>query len=442
MNEFNDFGKKLREIIAKHSFLGIDEARRIICEINNFLYTTHPNIGKFDVDGMDFEYFSDFHKFWHKHHQEILDCEIDDTQCELVADALHDIYLLTDGEAFHTVYNTGNLDDEQICRVRFFTANQDFRISMEFLKLVDKYESDPSIFDETTIFNDPNRFLTEIKVNTQSQNDKRIKYAKNLAKFIIDHQCSPYGIIKKYKYDLKALREALKASNSGFGNKKADMFIRDMVVLGVWENVENFEAINVASDSNTIRVALRTGIIKTKIPLLTSFMDIFGYQYSYIDDMNALAWRKVWEIWVRKYPSESIASPCLIDYFVYNVVGKQFCNNILAHYKCLKFGHIFRWHSSKNRTCQICYQQTGERVPAKLYEKTLPCMHEEGYVAIHNSNFVKNMPDDKKIDNCPFHFICKDRVKFNSPKSISIMGKTGWETAYTKTGEGGGGLMA
>lgn len=108
------------------------------------------------------------------------------------------------------------------------------------------------------------------------------------------------------------------------------MFLRDMVVLGVWKNVDNFDKIDVASDVNTIKVALRTGIISTAIPLVSSFLDIFCHQYSYIDKMNALAWRRVWEIWQSKYPLETISSPCLMDYFVYGVIGKQFCKSSLA----------------------------------------------------------------------------------------------------------------
>lgn len=52
------------------------------------------------------------------------------------------------------------------------------------------------------------------------------------------------------------------------------MFLRDMVVLGIWQNVDGFDKIDVASDINTIKVALRTGIIKTEIPLVSSFLDI------------------------------------------------------------------------------------------------------------------------------------------------------------------------
>ena len=32
------------------------------------------------------------------------------------------------------------------------------------------------------------------------------------------------------------------------------MFIRDMVVLGIWENIFGFDEIDVASDINTIKV--------------------------------------------------------------------------------------------------------------------------------------------------------------------------------------------
>ena len=114
------------------------------------------------------------------------------------------------------------------------------------------------------------------------------------------------------------------------------MFVRDMVVLEIWNEVKGFEKIDVASDVNTIKVALRTGILKTAIPLVSSFLDIFCYQYGYIDEMNANAWRRVWEIWKKTYPEECISSPCLMDYFVYKVVGKQFCKESLSIYKCEK----------------------------------------------------------------------------------------------------------
>lgn len=137
------------------------------------------------------------------------------------------------------------------------------------------------------------------------------------------------------------------------------MFVRDMVVLGIWQNVTDFERINVASDVNTIKVALKTGIIRTAIPLVSSFLDIFCYQYEYIDDMNAAAWRRVWEIWKQKYPKESISSPCLMDYFVYNVVGRQFCKESLPIFTCPN-GHIFRWHSAKTRPVRYATDKESE----------------------------------------------------------------------------------
>ena len=53
------------------------------------------------------------------------------------------------------------------------------------------------------------------------------------------------------------------------------MFLRDMIVLGVWEKPKNFDKIDVASDINTVKVALRAGILKTAIPLVSSLLDIF-----------------------------------------------------------------------------------------------------------------------------------------------------------------------
>ena len=233
---------------------------------------------------------------------------------------------------------------------------------------------------------------------------------------------------------------------AGFGNKKTDMFLRDMVVLGVWQDVENFDKVDVASDINTIKVALRTGILKTKIPLISSFLDIFCYQYSLIDEMNALAWRKVWEVWHQKYPSECIESPCLIDYLVYRVIGKEFCKESLSIFECETKQHTFKWHSARNRTCQVCYKK-GINNKAHVIKKVLPCTDPEGYLVIQNSAFVSgNNALLPNIKECPFVSVCESKTnnfrKLNPPKSISILGQTGWETAKTRAFEGGGGLMS
>lgn len=89
MKEFTAFCQSFKGIMDRHPQLDIEGAREIIQQINEFLYTTHPHIGTIEKFGNTFNYFSDFHKFWHKHHQEILNCEIDECKCEQVADALH-----------------------------------------------------------------------------------------------------------------------------------------------------------------------------------------------------------------------------------------------------------------------------------------------------------------------------------------------------------------
>lgn len=440
---FSDFCDAIKGIIDSYPTMNIDGAREIVKEINDYLYTTRPNIGTLNVLGKDFNYFSDFHKFWQQHHKEILDCRIDEGKCSQVADALHDIYVLTNGSAFTSVWDKCGLENPDVCRIRLLTANQDFRGSRKFSDFAEVFNSDDSLFDETVIVDEPEELLTALNVGTLSQNDKRINYARNIAKFVLSYNCSPYELIDKFGRDIYALRTALIASNSGYGNKKADMFLRDMVVLGIWSNVSGFEKLDVASDVNTIKVALRTGIIKTKIPLVSSFLDIFCYQYEYIDNMNAAAWRKVWEKWVEKYPGDNIASPCLLDYFIYNVVGKQFCKESLAIFRGDNCGHVFRWASSLNRTCRTCYNMGIKHQKAHLIGKVLPCTDKEGYLAIQKTDFNKQLKkENKQITKCPFVDICGDNKNKMPPKSISILGQTGWQSAYTYEGNGGGGLMA
>lgn len=159
--------------------------------------------------------------------------------------------------------------------------------------------------------------------------------------------------------------------------------------------------------------------------------------------MNALAWRRVWNIWNERYPNETITSPCLLDFFVYNVVGKQFCKEILFVFECETHEHRFKWHSVRNKTCQVCYHN-GIRNHAEVVQKIMPCMDPEGSIALRETDFYRSKVANPNIDRCPFFEACQNNGfnMLSPPKSISILGQTGWYTAYTKKGQGGGGLMA
>ncbi len=442
MNEVSNFINRIKNISGNMTDLSIDKARLIIKEINEFLFTNYEDIGTTDILGNSYKYFSDFHKFWEKNHKEILNIQIDEEKCRLVAEKLHEVFVRTNGIVFRKIYDTNGLCAEDICKVRILTANQDFRGSRSFKQLSDVFIDDGSIFDLNKIFTDPESFVKDIGITGLSQNDKRVQYAKNIAKFILDNHTTPYEIIHCFDNNVKEFKNALICSNSGYGNKKADMFIRDMIVLGIWKDIVGFDQIDVASDINTIKVALRTGIMFSAIPLVSSFLDIFCYQYSYVDEMNAKAWRKVWKIWNSKYPEETIASPCLLDYFVYNVVGKQFCKPNLFLFQCDEEKHRFFWHSGRNKTCQICYKK-GKHNYAHSIDRIMPCEGEHGAVFFEKSEFYRSNVASPNYDNCPFKSICDQNncKELQPPASISILGQTGWTNAYAKKENGGGGIM-
>lgn len=428
--------------------LTLQQTRYIISKINEYFYTNYDGIGTVQALQGEFEYFSEFHKFWEKNHRQILNPQIDIQKCKEVAEVLHTLYLKYGKELFYELYNTGNLSKEAICKIRYFSANQDFRGSVDFDKLKKVYEEDPSTFDKEAISNEPEDFIKKISAVKLSQNDKRVKYARESALLLKKLNIEPIKLIDVCKGDLLKVKELLMSNRgAGFGNKKADMFLRDMVVLGVWDKVLNFDRIDVASDVNTIKVALRTGILKTDIVLLSSFLDIFCYQYTLMDEMNAKAWRKVWEIWHDHDSKACVESPCLIDYLVYKVIGKEVCKEILYIYKCDTEGHTFKWHSGKNKTCQICYQKHQIKNNATVIKKILPCTDAEGYIAISKLDIVAckdALLHDMKA--CPFKKVCKPDTdtfkKLNPPKSISILGQTGWLSAMTDKDCGGGGLMS
>ncbi|MHA1223734.1 MAG: hypothetical protein ACTSP3_10925 [Candidatus Heimdallarchaeaceae archaeon] len=423
----------------------IDVQRQFLSELNEFLYTSPGDLGTVNLLGMTFEYFSEFHKYWEKNHRKILNPKIDDEKCLQVADVFHDIYLKYGKKPFTELYDTSGLTPQEICKIRFFTANQDFRGSRPFEKFAKIYLNDPSIFDTKYIHKEPVKFLSNLGLSGLSQTDKRAKYAEKAAQILLNNELEPFDLFEFHNKDYAAIRKKLtNTQGSGYGKKKTDMFLRDMRQLEVWPKGKNYDIIDVASDINTIKVALRTGILKTDIVLLSSFLDIFCYQYELMDEMNAKAWRRVWELWTEKYPTETVEGPSLLDYLVYRLIGKEFCKDRLYLFECSVKKHTFYWHSSRNRTCQICYSKEKKKYHANLIHKDLPCKYEEGKKVIKNNKIKEKILPD--IEECPFIDVCKPKsekfIKLNPPKSISILGRTGWQTARTNSGEGGGGLMA
>lgn len=437
MNSIEQFAKNINNEL--NTPFSINNARNIVNEVNRYFYTRGSVVCKTTALGEQMSYFSEFHKFWEEYHREILKIQIDIKKCEDVAEVLHSIYN-NNPNLFADIWNTYGLDDNVVANVRFLTANQDFRGSRSFEVFSQRYKDDPSIFDIAHIEKNPEQFIKDIGITSLSQSDKRTDFAKNAARFVAEKGLSePFQLLDYYNNDLLELRKnMIDYPNIGYGNKKTDMFLRDMVVLGIWKKTKNFDKIDVASDANTIKVALRSGIITTEIPLVSSFIDIFCYQYSYIDEMTAQAWRAVWQAWATRYPTETVSSPALLDYLIYNIIGRNYCKESLCLFKCEKYGHDFYWHSSRNRTCQICISN-GERNSAQVVKKMLPCVNNEG------KKVFLNMKDNFGFSMCPLVEVCKlneNSIILQPPKSISIKGQTGWTTAYTDSESGGGGLMA
>jgi hypothetical protein len=90
----------------------------------------------------------------------------------------------------------------------------------------------------------------------------------------------------------------------------------------------------------------------------------------------------------------------------------------------------------------VCLKNGIKKVKAQPIARMMPCSNEEGYVAIQETPYVLSLPDEQKISECPFKEICQENRYLQPPKSISILGQTGWTTAYARKNEGGGGLMA
>ena len=477
---FENFIRQLQQYPSGK--ISLIDIRNTIRTINEFFYTTYRDIGTVTALEQNFQYFSDFHKFWKEHHAEILDFQIAEDKCAAVADVLHNIRDHYGDEPFAVTLDTANLPPEAIAQVRYFTANQDFRLPLG--AQFSKYREDCSQFDAATIYQRPVGLLEYFELTGASQSDKRADYARNAAKLLIDRGIDVFDLAEHCDNDAVKIRRLLtETANIGYGDKKANMFIRDMWSLGVWTGLQNIDKIDVASDVNTMKVALRTGIVKTAIPLLSSFLDIFGYQYILTDAMCVKAWRRVWEIWKEQNPNTALDSPAFMDFFLYNVIGRKFCNDRLYQYRCTgNPNHTFET-GGRSSNCQMCQAETKTEVTlaiedekkfyvcngperhhipkkpgrlkycpqcrnkvvhkSELIQRMLPCMSDSEIA--RNFDFAYSL-DGKPIHRCFFVYACQpqspDFIPFDPPKSISIKGRTGWTEAYSDRKRGGGGLSA
>ncbi|MCF7897748.1 MAG: hypothetical protein K9L87_03255 [Candidatus Omnitrophica bacterium] len=381
------------DTILKNTKDEYELAAFMLYEINKFLYQKNTKLEN--------NYISEFHKYWKKNHEKVLQPIIEKTEAFEVAKILEDIYA---HNKIKTQLNTLGLSKKRIANVRFFTAIQDFKTDINAkVNPFELYKIQPDFFKPKKILK--NELLIDELLNrigADSQIDKRKPWMRKAAELLIEkYDGCAFNINKAHNGDVLEIKKSLvDPGKYGFSQKKADMFLRDMVDLGVWEYRKNIDKINVMSDKNTMRIALRTGILQFRIPLLASYMDVYCYQYGLVDRWSAKAWREVWVQWDSIKNNHRPATPASIDYFIYRM-GKLAC-----------------WKSETRRKCPPGNPISNRRLEALVIQDKL---------IFNERNF------------CVFERVCKDKNKIlKHPMSISIYGRTGWKSGITDEGGGGG----
>lgn len=402
--QIEDFLKRLLAPIDKEASLkfclpGNDEEAasliaNILSQISQFFYAQPAALRgiKCNTAWGTADYFSEFHKFWEEHHEFVLGVSVNEAQCKKVAERLETSY---NPFSPSSVFDTYQLTPQQIANTRLFTAIQDFGFGLkrDFFALA---QEQPYLFEPTEVIRHPNyaRQQLEYLGVADYQPDKRMEWASRCAEWLVaNYDGEAFNLGGKHSYNAVEIRNALVEATVGMNEKKADMFMRDMQELGVWE-LKQFEEVSVASDMNTMRIALRLGIVSTRIPLLSSFLDVFCYQYGVIDRATASSWRRVWELWCQIPNNHSPTSPAYIDFLIYNM-GRNCCK--LSKRRC-------------EEQCTVLQRQR-----CVLNKLALPDCG--GW--------------------CIFKGLCGEETrKLNPPKSISIFGRYGWTTAYSDDGGG------
>ncbi|MBM3141768.1 MAG: hypothetical protein FJ005_01790 [Chloroflexi bacterium] len=399
MSNFLEFLEKLAQHCGIRfkigEFEGEDEyklAANILNEINSFLYQKKAILPS--------EYISEFHRYWEENHEKVLSPKINPKgECLTVAKVLEGIYK---SNIIRVQLDTLDLTEEEIANVRFFTAIQDFNIDVHARSNpFEFYKRHPNCFRPEKVMN--NALLVDELLNflgAQSQRDKRKPWMLNSARLLVEqYNSSAYAINKVHDGDVVEIVKSLTAEEKyGFSIKKSHMFLRDMADLSVWKYKRNVEKLDVMSDKNTMRVALRTGIIQFRIPLLASFLDVFCYQYSMVDRLNRESWREVWEKWGEIPKNHRPPTPASMDYLIFRL-GKIACR-------------------PSKRICPPEKEIAEKRLESLVPQDRL-IFRDDGY--------------------CIFTQVCQlERKMLNAPNSISIEGRTGWKSGKTNEGGGGG----
>lgn len=367
-------------------------AAGLLAAINRFLYQKKATIPS--------EYMSEFHRYWEQNHEHVLSPRIDPGgECLRVAMVLEGIYRRG---PVRVQLDTLGLSKEEIANVRFFTAIQDFNVDVQArANPFEFYKRHPECFDPAKVVR--NALLVDRLLNflqAESQRDKRKPWMVNAARLLQErYGGSAYHINEAHEGDVIEIVAALTSEQRyGFSTKKAHMLLRDMADLGVWEYRSNVDKLDVMSDKNTMRIALRTGILQFRIPLLASYLDVYCHQYALVDQFSRLSWRRVWEVWDDIAGNHRPPTPASIDYLVYRL-GKIACRP----------------------TRRLCPPEKAAAV----------------------NRLESLVPQDRLLFGpdryCVFCGVCAtERKVLNAPNSISIEGRTGWKSGRTNEGGGGG----
>lgn len=364
-----------------------ERARRFLSELAAFLYQ--------DLSEDNHDHISAYHEWWERHHLDVLGLKVDDTQCRRVAHVLAEIF--AEGQV-QVRPPSQQLPPSLVANVRFLTAAQDFggRFRGDPFDLA---ASAPSLFDPACILADFPGAIDRIlhHIGAQAQFDKRHDYARRGAAWLQEeHGGEAIRIYEDCGGSIRAACRALtdKQLRLGFSAKKANMFVRDMFDWGIWHPGDDADLLDVAADANTMRIALRTGILRTSlVALLPSYLDVYGYQYMAVDEWTVKAWRRVWELWGEDDDTNRPTAPAFFDYLIYRL-GQSTCRKT-------------------QRRCEATSDC------AKKGKETCPV---QGSVC---DGF------------CPFRGICEpSTIRLQPPKAISRLGRTGWEAGRTDAGGG------
>ena len=289
--------------------------RKYLALLNEFLFERREEeeidaLNEPDEGRPEWQRITPFLAIWDDYAESVIGFSFDTGQIRKLAELLTVLYQEAPAETEtaaslppdEEIESLGGATPRQFCLLRVMHALQDFSrvlasLDADLLEEI-RHTFGGGIPDEEALSKEENaERLMRVFGRPDRNVEERVRYIYSSARMLHSlHPAGAYGLLNECSGNVERLYEAL-TSFPGLKRKKASMLLRDFYDLRIWQYTRNIRSIGIIPDNRVMRIALRTGIIRSAMgKLVNSLLDEFDLQYVLTTTATEEAFRRVWEV--------------------------------------------------------------------------------------------------------------------------------------------------